>query len=59
MKAPQTITCIDCGGLCHMLPHPDSDFEPGDSVAYRCRDCLDRWDMVLPESDNEEEYDCE
>ncbi len=42
-----------------MLPHPDSDFKPGDSVAYRCRDCLDRWDMVLPESENEEEHDYE
>jgi len=42
-----------------MLPHPDSDFKPGDSVAYRCRDCFDRWDMVLSESDNEGRNDYE
>jgi hypothetical protein len=22
---------------------------PGDLVTYRCRDCLDRWDLVLPD----------
>jgi hypothetical protein len=22
-------------------------WEPGDIVAYRCEDCLDRWDLVL------------
>jgi hypothetical protein len=22
---------------------------PGDYVAYRCEDCLDRWDLVLPD----------
>ena len=22
---------------------------PGDFVAYRCEDCLDRWDLVLPD----------
>ena len=24
---------------------------PGDIVAYRCEDCLDRWDLVLPEDE--------
>jgi len=22
---------------------------PGDIVAYRCEDCRDRWDLVLPD----------
>jgi hypothetical protein len=22
-------------------------------VTYKCRDCLDRWDLVLPEEDND------
>jgi hypothetical protein len=26
---------------------------PGDIVTYKCRDCLDRWDLVLPEEDND------
>jgi len=42
-----------------MLPHPDSEFEPGDSVAYRCKDCFDRWDVVLPELENENDYNYE
>ncbi len=53
MEAPPKITCVDCGGVCHLLsyPQPDEDepggFAPGDIVAYRCEDCLDRWDIVL------------
>ncbi len=49
------ITCIDCGGRAHLLttprPTPRSagaqQWYPGDIVAYRCEDCLDRWDIVL------------
>jgi hypothetical protein len=53
MKAYATIVCIDCGGIAHLLSHPDEDgeFEPGETVAYRCEDCLDRWDLVLPDDD--------
>jgi hypothetical protein len=50
---PETITCVDCGGTCHLL----TVMEPGEGsdemiVAYRCEDCLDRWDMVLPDEDD-------
>jgi hypothetical protein len=53
------ITCIDCGGRAHLLtaPHVDPEdgsaepWEPGDIVAYRCADCLDRWDLVLEDDD--------
>ncbi|MGH9306118.1 MAG: hypothetical protein ACRD0I_04440 [Acidimicrobiales bacterium] len=47
----ETITCVDCGGVCHLLTHirPDDLPEPGDSVAYRCSDCNDRWDVVVGE----------
>ena len=49
------ITCIDCGGRCHLLtaPREDGGWEPGDIVAYRCVDCLDRWDLVLPDTDED------
>ena len=48
------ITCIDCGGRAHLLTHPREDGEwlAGDIVAYRCEDCLDRWDLVLDEDDD-------
>jgi hypothetical protein len=48
---PTTITCVDCGGVAHLIsaPRPDEDattgFRSGDILAYRCEDCLDRWDV--------------
>ncbi len=47
------IVCVDCGGWCHRITYwPEDDPpEPGDSVAYRCSDCGDRWDMVLDRED--------
>ena len=49
LEPDQEITCIDCGGRCFLLtpPREDGTWETGDVVAYRCRDCLDRWDIVL------------
>ena len=53
MRAPATIICVDCGGTCHLLVHPDEELDPGDPVAYRCTDCMDRWDLVMPDHDDE------
>ena len=55
------ITCIDCGGRAHLLSLPSLDpeatsaamWQAGDIVAYRCEDCLDRWDLVLEDDDSE------
>src|SRR5262245_16490763 len=60
LEPDPVITCIDCGGRAHLLTAPHVDPEdgraqpwlPGDIVAYRCEDCLDRWDIVL-EDDTE------
>jgi hypothetical protein len=52
VRAPTTIVCVDCGGTCHLLPHPEHEFEPGDPVAYRCELCMDRWDVVMPDEDD-------
>jgi DNA-directed RNA polymerase subunit RPC12/RpoP len=43
------IDCIDCGGRAYRLSRPDEDglFAPGDIIAYRCRDCWDRWDLLF------------
>jgi hypothetical protein len=51
LQPEPTIVCVDCGGRCHLLSYPPEDgvWEPGDIVAYRCEDCLDRWDLVLPD----------
>ncbi len=45
---PDVIVCVDCGGECHRLTlEPEEGFAPGAIVAYRCSDCLDRWDLVF------------
>ena len=52
------ITCIDCGGRAFLLTQPreDGQWEPGDIVAYRCEDCLDRWDLVLDDAVEDDEH---
>jgi hypothetical protein len=58
VRVDEVITCIDCGGQAHLLTTwPDDDPpQPGDVMSYRCADCNDRWDLVLPEEDDEEGY---
>ena len=48
---PETIECVDCGSTAHLISRPDDTgrFWPGDLVVYRCEDCLDRWDLIVPE----------
>lgn len=54
MEPESEIECVDCGGRCFLLSYaPEDGFEPGDVVAYRCSDCLDRWDLVLPDSEED------
>jgi len=56
VHVPEQIICVECQGTCHLLstrPH-DDPFLPGDFVAYRCPDCLERFDLVL-EADDEDQ----
>lgn len=48
------IICVDCGGTCFPLGwHPeDGEVEEGTVIAYRCRDCLDRWDVVIGDEES-------
>jgi hypothetical protein len=57
VDADPIITCIDCGGRAHLISYPpnERDWEPGDVLTYRCEDCLDRWDLVVPDEDDEPE----
>jgi len=50
LLAPTVITCIDCGGRSHLISRFDDEDppQPGDLITYRCEDCLDRWDLVIP-----------
>jgi DNA-directed RNA polymerase subunit RPC12/RpoP len=53
MQVPPAIDCPDCGGkasLLSFLPE-DEDVAPGTPIAYRCADCLERFDVVMGEED--------
>jgi len=45
----ETIPCVECGATAHLLPRfsPDDPPRPGDIVAYRCEECMDRFDVVV------------
>jgi hypothetical protein len=45
---PETFTCVDCGGAAHLISFlPEDDvIEPGTPLAYRCSDCLERFDVI-------------
>ena len=54
-QAPETITCVECGATAHLisfLPPEDEQLAPGTPLAYRCADCLDRFDVVWVEEDD-------
>lgn len=56
---PEIIVCVDCGGRAHLLTKVSDEqpLYPGDIATYRCEDCRDRWDLVVP--GGEDEYDRE
>ncbi len=50
---PETIVCVECGATAHLISFlpEDEQLEPGTALAYRCSECLDRFDMVWEEAD--------
>lgn len=55
---PAVITCVDCGGRAHLLTIWDeSPPVAGDLATYRCADCRDRWDLIVPDPDDPEMTD--
>ena len=56
---PMIITCIDCGGRAHLLTivSEEQPLLPGDVATYRCEDCRDRWDLVVPGAEDTEDPD--
>jgi hypothetical protein len=53
---PTTFVCVDCGGVAHLLSFlpEDSNLEPGAPLAYRCSDCMERFDVVWEEDEEDE-----
>jgi len=52
-----SIVCVECGGTAWLIQpvDPDDDLEAGDVLAYRCGECLDRFDLVVDERDLEDD----
>jgi hypothetical protein len=57
LEPEAVIDCIDCGGRAHLLTTWDDEDppKPGDLAVYRCEDCLDRWDLLLPDPDDRDD----
>ena len=51
-EVPDTIVCVECGGVAHRVsyPPPDVGFLPGDVVVFACEDCNHRLDVVYEDS---------
>jgi hypothetical protein len=51
----ETIVCVDCGGPARLLSTWDDENppRPGDLAVYRCVECLDRWDLIIPGPDGD------
>lgn len=43
-----TIVCVECGGTAHLISFlpEDEPLEEGYPIAYRCADCMERFDVV-------------
>lgn len=46
---PETIICVECGGTAHLISFlpEDEELDPEAAVAYRCADCMDRFDVII------------
>ena len=54
---PPWIECPECGGrasLLTFLPEGDPEAEAPEVVAYRCADCMERFDVVMSEDEADE-----
>ncbi len=53
MNVPEEIICVDCGQTAHLISYPPEEgWQIGDFIAYRCRGCNDRWDMVVEDTNS-------
>jgi hypothetical protein len=57
MSEPLTvIDCIDCGGKAHLLSKPDDfGWEAGQTLMYRCEDCMDGWYLVHEDEEDDDD----
>ena len=56
---PNEIVCVDCGSQAFLLDRleKNEEVETGTILSYRCKDCMDRWDIEVDfEADGDEVY---
>lgn len=48
---PETIRCVECGGTAHLISYlPDDEpLEDGYPIAYTCKECYHRHDLIWEE----------
>jgi hypothetical protein len=52
MPVPPSIDCVECGGVARLVgDEPELGWAEGDLLVYRCRDCRDRFDLVVEAGD--------
>ena len=49
---PESLTCVECGGTAHLISFlaPDEPPDPETPLAYRCSDCMERFDVIWGEN---------
>lgn len=58
MPVPASIDCVECGGVAYLVgDEPELGWAEGDLLVYRCRDCRDRFDLVVDAFDLEDRGD--
>ncbi len=52
---PKQYDCVECGGTAHLISFlpENEDIEEGTPLAYRCSDCMDRFDVVWESGDED------
>ena len=56
MTPATEIICVECGGIASLISFlPEGEeVEPGTPLAYRCADCMERFDVVFGEEEEPE-----
>jgi hypothetical protein len=52
---PTQIECVECGGVAHLIDDQAADrpAERGYLLVYRCADCLERFDLIWEDGEEE------
>lgn len=57
-RPPAVYRCIDCGGEAHLISYipEEGEIEPDTPFAYRCSDCMERFDVIWGDTGDSEPF---